>query len=237
MTDEHNSYADFKSNLGTLNILVGEDRDLLIEDINSLTEDPKYTETMQALSSPKGGHLIAANNSLEAQTFDNFCDDLLRHKQVLLWMPEYILSIRFQTMLASVICGLTNYGHGEILIVSESDWILDRIRMEIKRGNCPHDEVRIFAYNQNERHCLVLDESGQLDYVPESYRRFQLEENSRYFGVTEMDTQECHENDCNKEVITRGRCYRHALDTLEREEAVQHVVEPLDEEDKEHNAE
>ena len=74
------------------------------------------------------------------------------------------------------------------LIETHSDYIIDRVRIEVRRGNLRPEDVSILYFEANEKdrmgganavsiHNLILDEHGNLANPPEGYRDFFLKGN------------------------------------------------------------
>jgi AAA domain, putative AbiEii toxin, Type IV TA system len=116
--------------------------------------------------------------------------DLLSGRQqqtYLLQQPEVHLHPRAQAQLGSFLCEFIKGTRSEVLVETHSDYILDRIRMEVReKKNLSHRDIVILFFERQGRevkiHPLTLDENGNLQRRPDSYRRFFMEEEQRALG-------------------------------------------------------
>lgn len=107
---------------------------------------------------------------------------------VLLQQPEVHLHPSAQAALGSLFCQVVAQG-SQLVIETHSDYILDRVRMEVRDGNIPlkADDVSILFFERQELevcvHSLRLDEEGNILDMPPSYRNFFMEESQRLWGL------------------------------------------------------
>lgn len=102
----------------------------------------------------------------------------------LLQQPEVHLHPRAQAALGSFLGILAKEQGKRFLIETHSDYLLDRIRMDIRDGkHLTHDQVSILYFaRRNGRvqiHNLRLDEHGNIVDAPRGYRRFFLDEDRK----------------------------------------------------------
>src|SRR6266704_2552184 len=99
---------------------------------------------------------------------------------LLLQQPEVHLHPRAQAALGSFIAHLVAKEKKELVIETHSDYLLDRIRLEVARRTLRASDVLILffekEYIETQVHQIELDELGNITRAPESYRRFFLEE-------------------------------------------------------------
>jgi len=103
-----------------------------------------------------------------------------RKRMLLLQQPEVHLHPRSQAALGSFFARLVSREKKQFVVETHSDYLIDRIRQEVAKGNISPDEVLILFFEKEEIetqvHQIKLDPDGSLVGVPESYRRFFLEE-------------------------------------------------------------
>lgn len=105
---------------------------------------------------------------------------------LLLQQPEVHLHPRGQAALGSFFAGLVAREKKELVIETHSDYLLDRIRVEVAQGTLGASDVLILffekEYIETRVHRIELDENGNVVGAPESYRRFFLEEEATLFS-------------------------------------------------------
>src|SRR5882724_3105923 len=106
----------------------------------------------------------------------------------LLQQPEVHLHPRAQAELSSFLALLAKEGQKQFLIETHSDYMVDRIRMDIrdgKHGLRPEDVLILYFERQGAEahiHPMTLDSYGNLLDAPATYRRFFLDEERRFLG-------------------------------------------------------
>jgi energy-coupling factor transporter ATP-binding protein EcfA2 len=117
--------------------------------------------------------------------------DCLRGKDgatFLLQQPEVHLHPKAQSELSSFLALLAKQQNKQFLIETHSDYMVDRIRMDVrdgKHGLRPEDVSLLYFERQGGEshiHPLILDESGNIVNAPPGYRSFFLEEERRFLG-------------------------------------------------------
>ncbi|MDH3031055.1 AAA family ATPase [Methylobacterium fujisawaense] len=101
--------------------------------------------------------------------------------------PEVHLHPRAQAALGTFFAENVAAKKGNITLVeTHSDFMLDRIRYEIKQGNLDHRQVQILYFTKGrlDTHIdtIKYDKSGNLINIPKGYREFFLEEARRTFS-------------------------------------------------------
>ena len=106
---------------------------------------------------------------------------------VLLQQPEVHLHPSAQAALGSLFCRVAAQDH-QLIVETHSDYILDRVRMDIRDGAVPlkPDDISILFFERQGSevriHSLRLDEEGNILNRPEGYRGFFMEETRRSIG-------------------------------------------------------
>ncbi|HET6383995.1 MAG TPA: AAA family ATPase [Armatimonadota bacterium] len=103
-----------------------------------------------------------------------------RQNVLLLQQPEVHLHPRAQAALGSLFVDLVVDGNKQFIIETHSDYIIDRVRMEVGKGRIPAADVSIL-YLEKDRfettpYEISLSESGDICHAPPSYRDFFLQE-------------------------------------------------------------
>ena len=106
----------------------------------------------------------------------------------LLQQPEVHLHPRAQAELGSLLCEIAISGK-ELVVETHSDHLLDRVRMEVRDGTTglKPDDVSILFFERDgleaNIHSLSIDEDGNINGQPNSYRKFFMEETQRSLGL------------------------------------------------------
>ena len=117
--------------------------------------------------------------------------ELLRREHpsmFLLQQPEVHLHPTAQAALGSLFCEIASWDR-QILVETHSDYILDRVRMDVRDGktNLKAEDVSILYFEpvgpEVKIHSLTLDDDGNIVNAPPGYRRFFMEETRRSIGI------------------------------------------------------
>jgi hypothetical protein len=105
----------------------------------------------------------------------------------LLQQPEVHLHPRAQAELGTLLGGLVANESKRFIVETHSDYILDRIRLDVRDGlTISADQVIILFFERTQNdviiHPLGIDESGNIIDAPPAYREFFLKEEARFFG-------------------------------------------------------
>jgi predicted ATPase len=124
-----------------------------------------------------------------SQALPILVDALLRSSRgeiFLLQQPEVHLHPRAQAELGSFFAKQAGK-RGRFVIETHSDHLVDRVRMEVRRGKLRPEDVSLLYFERRKLgatiHNLELDESGAITNPPAEYRRFFLEEERDLLGV------------------------------------------------------
>ena len=106
----------------------------------------------------------------------------------LLQQPEVHLHPQAQAALGTLFCQVASGGK-QIIIETHSDYIIDRVRMDVRDGKTglrPED-VSILYFEPGDLavkiHCIRIDEAGNVRDAPEGYRQFFTDEMMRSIGL------------------------------------------------------
>ena len=107
----------------------------------------------------------------------------------LLQQPEVHLHPRGQAELASLFVQAFKQSGNSFLIETHSDYIIDRVRISVRKGLLKPDDVSVLYFepksNAVEIHNMTLDEHGNLLGAPRGYRDFFLKETDRLLGFAD----------------------------------------------------
>lgn len=99
---------------------------------------------------------------------------------ITLQQPEVHLHPRAQAELGSFFCALVANDHKTFLIETHSDYLVDRIRTEVRKGRLSHDAVVICFLELKKGvaviHNVLVGPDGSLVDPPQSYSEFFIEE-------------------------------------------------------------
>jgi len=106
----------------------------------------------------------------------------------LLQQPEVHLHPRAQAEFGSLLAQLVVSEKKRFVVETHSDYLIDRIRMDVRDRKSIRPEQVSILYFQRARswvdiHPMHLDEQGNFVSVPEGYRWFFMNEESRFLGV------------------------------------------------------
>lgn len=118
--------------------------------------------------------------------------ELIRGEKKQLFMvqqPEVHLHPRAQAELGTLFGSLVKLHKKQFLVETHSDNLIDRVRMDVRdKKNLRPDDVVILFFDRGKDgvkvHPIYLDDRGQLIDAPDTYRRFFLEEERRYWGLS-----------------------------------------------------
>ena len=104
----------------------------------------------------------------------------------LLQQPEIHLHPRAQAEFSSLLVKLANEGNQSFIVETHSDYMLDRARIEIRRGNIKPENVSLIYFepkgNIVKAHNIGFDKDANMTGVPPHYRQFFLKESKRLMG-------------------------------------------------------
>lgn len=108
------------------------------------------------------------------------------NKTFLLQQPEVHLHPRGQAELAELFARVAKKGRNRFLIETHSDYIVDRMRILVRKKVLRPDDISIIFFeprkNAVQMHNIFLDKFGNLKNAPDGYRSFFLKETDRLLG-------------------------------------------------------
>ena len=111
------------------------------------------------------------------------------NRSFLLQQPEVHLHPRGQAQLASLFIEAHKKNGSRFLIETHSDYIVDRVRISVRKRLLQPEDVSILYFEPNGNavtiHNLTLDEEGNLQNAPAGYRDFFLTETDRLLGFAD----------------------------------------------------
>ena len=107
----------------------------------------------------------------------------------LLQQPEVHLHPKAQAELTSLLAQLASMGNQSFVVETHSDYMVDRARIEIRRGNINADDVSLIYLEPKKNvvkvHNITFDKMGNMMGVPPHFRDFFLLETDRLMGFEE----------------------------------------------------
>ena len=104
----------------------------------------------------------------------------------LLQQPEIHLHPRAQAEFSSLLVKLANKGDQSFIIETHSDYMIDRARIEIRKGNIRPEDVSLIYFepkgNIVKVHNIHFDKMANMAGVPSHYEKFFLKETNRLMG-------------------------------------------------------
>lgn len=120
--------------------------------------------------------LLAAEDGKESRTF-------------LMQQPEVHLHPRGQAELASLLVESFKRRGSRFLIETHSDYIVDRVRICVRKKILKADDVSILYFEPKRNavviHSMTLDDHGNLQDAPAGYRDFHAKESDQLLGFSE----------------------------------------------------
>jgi AAA domain, putative AbiEii toxin, Type IV TA system/AAA domain len=111
-----------------------------------------------------------------------------QHDTFFLQQPEVHLHPRAQAELGSLISTLSKQRANSLFMLeTHSDYIIDRVRMEVKAGKVDYRNVTIIFFDKHQHEVqatnIYLSDKGEILWPPDNFRAFFLEEHSRLLGI------------------------------------------------------
>ena len=107
----------------------------------------------------------------------------------LLQQPEIHLHPKAQAELSSLLVKLANKGDQSFIVETHSDYMIDRARIDIIRGNIRPQDVSLIYFepkgNIVEVHNITFDKMANMVEVPSHYGKFFLKETNRLMGFAD----------------------------------------------------
>ena len=107
----------------------------------------------------------------------------------LLQQPEIHLHPKAQAELSSLLVKLANKGDQSFIVETHSDYMIDRARIEIIRGNIRPEDVSLIYFEPKGRvvnvHNISFDKMANMIGVPPHYGEFFLKETNRLMGFSD----------------------------------------------------
>ena len=104
----------------------------------------------------------------------------------LLQQPEVHLHPKAQAELSSLLAKSAGEGKRSFLVETHSDYMIDRARIEIRKGNIDYKDVSLIYFEPKANivrvHNIRFDKTGNMEGVPPHYRDFFLKESDRLMG-------------------------------------------------------
>ena len=104
----------------------------------------------------------------------------------LLQQPEVHLHPRAQAELSSLLATLASEGNRAFIVETHSDYMIDRVRIEIRNGTIHPEDVSLIYLEPKGRvvkvHNISFDKMANMEGVPPHYGEFFLKETKRLMG-------------------------------------------------------
>ncbi|MCY4553404.1 MAG: AAA family ATPase [Candidatus Poribacteria bacterium] len=104
----------------------------------------------------------------------------------LLQQPEIHLHPKAQAEFSSLLTKLANKGNQSFIVETHSDYMIDRARIEIRKGNIRSEDVSLIYFEPKANivnvHNIHFDKMGNMEGVPPHFREFFLKESDRLMG-------------------------------------------------------
>ena len=112
--------------------------------------------------------------------------DPMRSFFSLFQQPEIHLHPKAQAEFSSLLAKLASQTNQSFIVETHSDYMLDRARIEIRKGNIRPEDVSLIYFEPKRNivnvHNISFDKMGNMEGVPPHYRDFFLKESKRLMG-------------------------------------------------------
>jgi len=111
-----------------------------------------------------------------------------QHNAFLLQQPEVHLHPKAQAAIGTLIARLSRQRPDTLFMLeTHSDYIIDRVRIQIAEGTLDHKSATIIFFERKEREVratnIYFSEKGEILNTPPDFRKFFLEEHARLLGL------------------------------------------------------
>ena len=104
----------------------------------------------------------------------------------LLQQPEVHLHPRAQAEFSSLLAKLANRGNQTFIVETHSDYMIDRARIEIRKGNIKPEDMSLVYFEPKKNivkvHNISFDKMANMIGVPPHYEKFFLKETNQLMG-------------------------------------------------------
>ena len=104
----------------------------------------------------------------------------------LLQQPEVHLHPKAQAEFSSLLAKLASKGRRSFIVETHSDYMIDRARIEIRKGTIRPEDVSVVYFEPKGRvvkaHNISFDKMANMIGVPSHYGKFFLKETNRLMG-------------------------------------------------------
>ena len=125
-------------------------------------------------------------HALNTKTFQDLPLDLQEGAYFLLQQPEVHLHPRAQAEFSSLLVKLANKGNQSFIVETHSDYMIDRARIEIRKGTIRPEDVSLIYFEPKRNivnvHNIGFDKMANMINVPPHFREFFLQESKRLMG-------------------------------------------------------
>ena len=164
---------------------------ILIEQLGKRDGGPFQVRIGGAGTEPTGPHRNLIDVGYGVSQALPLITEMLREdapNQFLLQQPEVHLHPSAQAALGSLFCQVSGLER-QLIVETHSDYILDRIRMDVRDGvsSLTPDDISVLFFERQgvsvRIHSVRFDEQGNVLGSPPSYRGFFMRESRRAFGL------------------------------------------------------
>jgi len=105
----------------------------------------------------------------------------------LMQQPEVHLHPRAQAALSSLLIKMTKETNQKYIVETHSEFMVDRVRIEMRRGNIDHNDVSLAYFEADgdsvKIHNIFFDAMGNIENAPNNYNSFFIKEAENLFGI------------------------------------------------------
>ncbi len=158
-----------------------------VRNFGELGSDPFQIEVMQQAGGRSRNLIDVGYGVSQALPIIADCVSVDRDSMLLIQQPEVHLHPRAQAAMGSFFVQLAASERNGLIVETHSDYLLDRIRIDVRDEKIKFNDVIILYFEQNGNDVSIfpieIDALGNLMDVPEGYRSFFLQEQRRFLGV------------------------------------------------------
>ena len=184
---ENGAESDFRQEIEDFGVESGLYSHLGIRKLGSTGSDPFQIEVKQPSGGPARNLVDVGYGVSQAIPIIADCLSSERRSALLIQQPEVHLHPRAQAAIGSFFGQLAATGRNRLVAETHSDYLVDRVLMDVRDEKIRASEVIILYFEQGRRgvaiHPIEVDAAGRIVEAPDGYRSFFLEEQRRFFGI------------------------------------------------------
>lgn len=184
---DNDGSTEFKERMNRFGVSSGLYSELVVRNLGQKGSDPFQIEVRQLHGGPRRNLVDVGYGVSQAIPIRADAESTDPGTTLLIQQPEVHLHPRAQAAMGSFFADLVASERNRLVVETHSDFLVDRVRMEVRDERIKVSDVVILYFEQNKRgvgiYPIEFDVAGNLLGAPKSYREFFLEEQRKFFGI------------------------------------------------------